>query len=136
MEAGGRSWLQDVVSRERLCFPFQLLLGQRRGAGERPGTTQATQTEPRPIRVALALSTPATRCASGPPGPGPGALTRAVTRTREGSAFLMGRENVSSAFQHPETSSPRGSSTPWRATVTRASSSCRGYCSAGRTSHP
>lgn len=65
VEAGGRSWLLDTVSRERRCFPFQLLLGQRRGAGGRPGTTQATQTEPRPIRVALALSTPATRCASG-----------------------------------------------------------------------
>lgn len=50
------------------------------------------------------------------PGSGPGALTGAVTRTREGSAFLMGRGNVSSAFQHPETSSPRGSSTPWPAT--------------------
>lgn len=28
-EAGGRSWLQDIVSRERECFPFQLFLKQR-----------------------------------------------------------------------------------------------------------
>lgn len=28
-EAGGRSWLQDIMSRERGCFPFQLFLKQR-----------------------------------------------------------------------------------------------------------
>lgn len=28
-EAGGRSWLQDIVSRERGCFPFRLFLEQR-----------------------------------------------------------------------------------------------------------
>lgn len=28
-EAGDRSWLQDIVSRERGCFPFQLFLKPR-----------------------------------------------------------------------------------------------------------
>lgn len=106
----GWLWLQDVVRREREPVPsLSAASGAAKGRGRETwdGSGHPDRAAPRPG------------------GPGPEhcshpmcvrlpaqALAGAVTRSRGGSAFLKGRETVSSAFQHPGTLSPRGSSRP------------------------